>query len=438
MENKLQRFDKDKFHIVFTKTISRKEFAKELEELYNKHYKPKYEQDGFRKGEVPFSLASLNGKLANSLLKTAALVDRQIFVEEIVKEVSDTGSIYDIVDGEDQTKFEAFDLSSEGPVILQLVVELASYVESVNYKEVKVDKDIIKTKPSSEKDLEMLYKEYKKVKEPQNKITKTSYIDLVFDDGKDEEHLTFNLSQKFSEEEEQSLKANTHREITELTMGKKVGDEFKYNLTGKDGSKLEVNVIIKDIYRIKTLSDEDFLEMLKDNKNIPIAERDVMDVDKVKSMFKDHLDATYRENYREEVRSLIFASLNSLTTGIHYNENEINNLKNQFIVQVQKVAEDEKVPYADYVKNNFGSAKLMEDYIDASQRTRVLQAAIYRKIGKDMGVQPTYTQLEGFVKYFLFKVSPNEKLDEGLSAQIDQQIVSVLSEPLNRQRIIES
>jgi len=175
MVNELQKFQKDQFNYVFTKTLVRKDFAKEMEEIYSKHFKANYEQDGFRKGEVPFSLASLNPKLSASILKTVALVNRQIFVEEIVKELSEIGSIYDITDGEDQTSFEKFDLSSEEPVVLQLNVELASYVDKVNYKDVTVDKDVIKTKPAGEKELNELFKEYKKVKEQQNKATKTSY-----------------------------------------------------------------------------------------------------------------------------------------------------------------------------------------------------------------------------------------------------------------------
>lgn len=435
MTTDLQRVEVDKFHYVFTKSLLRNEFAKELEQIYDKHYKPNYEQDGFRKGEVPFQLAILNAKLSSSLLKTVAIIDRQIFVEEIIKETSDIGSIYDIVDGEAQTNFEAFDLSSEQPVVFQLTVELASYVESVNYKEVKVDRDIIKSKQPTEKDFQEMFKEYKKVKEAQNKATKTSYVQIAFSDGKDEDELTFNLGQKFTEEDD-ALKVQTHKEVTELVMGKSVGDEFKYSIMGKDGSKLDVTAKVKDVYRIKTLSDDEFVEMVKENTTNK--EKDSLDIDKVKVVFRDHLDSVYNDNFQNEVRSLTFASLNKLTTGIHYNENELNNLKNQFVVQVQKVASEEGTPYEEYIIKNFGTRKLMEDYVDASQRARVLQAAMYRKIGKDMNLKPTYMQLEAFVKVFLFKINPNEKVDDAMATQINEQVTTVLAEPLNRQRVIES
>jgi len=209
-------------------------------------------------------------------------------------------------------------------------------------------------------------------------------------------------------------------------------------LSGKDGSKLEVTAKIKDIYRIKTLSDDEFVEMLKESGNVPAKDKEDLDIVKVREIFKNHLDSVYKDNYEEEVRSLTFAALNNVTEGIHYNENEIQNLKNQFAVQVQKVADQEGTPYADYVIKNFGSRKLMEDYVDASQRARVLQAAIYRSIGKDMNLKPTYMQLEAFVKIFLFKIKPNEKIDDALALQINEQVTTVLSEPLNRQRVIES
>ena len=437
MSGELQTYKKDEFNYVYTKAVERKEFAKELEEIYNKHYKLNYEQDGFRKGEVPFSVAILNSKLSSSILKTVAMVDRQIFVEEIIKHVSDIGSIYDIKDGADQTNFEAFDLSLGEPVIFQLNVELASFVESVDYKEAKVDEGIIKTKPSTEKEVAALFKEYKKVKQQQNNATKTSNVDSVFDNGKDKEELTFNLAQKFGEEDS-PLKVQTHSEITELVMGKKIGDHFSYSLTGKDGSKLDVTATINDIYRIKELKDDEFIEMLKEQSNVPEDQKQDLNIDKVKTMFKDHLKTVYEDNYTEEVRSLTFASLNSLTKGIHYNENEINNLKNQFTVQVQKIADQEKVSFADYVIKHIGSQKLMDDYVDASQRARVLQAAIYRKIGKDMGLTPTYMQLESFVKTFLFKLDPRQPMSDELTQQVTQQVTQVLSEPLNRQRVIES
>jgi len=433
----LQRHDQDQFNVVFTKTLDRTAFGKEIEEIYNKHYKVNYEQDGFRKGEVSFAMAVMNPTLSNSMLKTVSLINRQILVEEIVKELSTSSSIYDIKDGEQQTSFEAFDLSSDEPIIMQLTVELASYVDSVNYKEASVDADTIKSKPASDKDLADLFKEYKKVKVQQNKVTKTSYVDLTFNDGKDNEELTFNLGQKFTDEDE-ALKVQTHSEITELSIGKKVGDEFAYALTGKDGSKLDVHATIKDVYRIKTLSDDDFVEMLKENGTVPAEDKESLDIEKVKVIFKNHLDSVYKDNHTEEVRSLTFAVLNNLTEGIHYNEVEIDNLKNQFTVEVQKVASKEGVSYADYIAANFGSDKLMEDYVDASQRARVLQAAIYRQIGKEMGATPTYMQLEAFVKIFLFKVNPNDPIDEGLAQQINEQVTQVLSEPLNRQRIVES
>ena len=433
----IQVFKKDDFNYVYTKSIERKELAKEIETIYEKHYKDNYEQNGFRKGEVPFNIAVLNPNLSSSILKTVILVDRQIFVEEIIKKVSDIGSIYDITDGADQTNFEKFDLSLEEPVILQLNVELASYVDSVDYKEVKVDKEIIKTKPSTEKELDALFKEYKKVKQQQNKATKTSYVDLVFSDGKDKEKLTFNLAQKFKENDE-PLKVQTHAEISALTMGKKIGDEFKYALTGKDGSKLEVTSTITDIYRIKELSDEEFVDMLKEQGSIPAEQKKDLDIEKVRKMFKEHLDAVYNDNFSEEVRSLTFAALNKATEGIHYNEVEITNLKNQFTVQVQKMADQEGMSVTDYINKNFGSQKLMEDYVDASQRARVLQAAIYRKIGKEMKFTPTYMQLEAFVKTFLFRMDPTKDVDKTMAQQINQQVTQVLSEPLNRQRVIES
>lgn len=433
----VQKFQKDQFNYVFTKTLDRNNFAKEMEEIYNKHYKTNYEQDGFRKGEVPFSLASLNAKLSSSILKTVVLVNRQIFVEEIVKEMSDIGSIYDIVDGEEQTSFEKFDLSSPEAIVLQLNVELASYVDSVRYKEVSVDREAIKTKPVTDKTLEDLFKEYKKVKEAQNKATKTSYVEIVLDDGKDNEKLTFNLGQKFSETD-QPLKVQTHKEITELCLGKSVGDQFKYALSGKDGSKLDVTATIEDIYRVKTLSDDEFVELLKESGNVPSEDKENLDIAKVREIFKTHLDSVYKDNYTEEVRSLTFAALNNLTEGIHYNEREIENLKNQFNVQVQRMAEKEGVPLVDYVMKNFGSHKLMEDYVDASQRARVLQAAINRKIGKDMMLVPTYMQLEAFVKAFVFRLNPNEKLEDDMILQINEQVATILSEPLNRQRVVES
>jgi isopentenyldiphosphate isomerase len=209
-------------------------------------------------------------------------------------------------------------------------------------------------------------------------------------------------------------------------------------LTGKDGSKLDVKATITDIYRIKELKDDEFIEMLKDQSNVPEEQKEGLDIDKVKVMFKEHLEKIYQDNYTEEVRSLTFAALNNLTEGIHYNENEITNLKNQFTVQVQKMADQEKTSFADYVIKNFGSQKLMEDYVDASQRARVLQAAIYRKIGKEMGLVPTYMQLESFVKTFLFKFDPTQLMDDALVQQVNQQVTQVLAEPLNRQRIIES
>lgn len=438
MTGELQVFKKDDFNYVYTKTADRKEVAKEIETIYEKHYKNNYEQDGFRKGEVPFNVAVLNPKLSSSILKTVALIDRQIFVEEIIKSVSDIGSIYDITDGADQTSFEKFDLSLTEPVILQLNVELASYVDNVDYKGMaKIDREIIKSKPSTEKELNALFKEYKKVKQQQNKATKTSYVDLVFDDGKDKEELTFNLAQKFTEADE-PLKVQTHSEISALAMGKKIGDEFKYALTGKDGSKLDVTASITDIYRIKELSDEEFIDMLKEQGSIPAEQKQDLDIEKVREMFKEHLDTVYNDNFNEEVRSLTFAALNQVTEGIHYNEVEITNLKNQFTVQVQKMADQEGMPFAEYVIKNFGSQKLMEDYVDASQRARVLQAAIYRKIGKEMRLAPTYMQLEAFVKTFLFRIDPTQDMDEGLVQQINQQVTQVLSEPLNRQRVIES
>ena len=67
------------------------------------------------------------------------------------------------------------------------------------------------------------------------------------------------------------------------------------------------------------------------------------------------------------------------------------------------MADQEGMPFAEYVIKNFGNQKLMEDYVDASQRARVLQAAIYRKIGKEMRLAPTYMQLEAFVKTFPFQ-----------------------------------
>jgi hypothetical protein len=437
MTGELQVYKKDTFNYVYTKTRERKDFARELEEIYNKHYKKNYEQDGFRKGEVPFNVAVLNGKLSSSVLKTVALTNRQIFIEEIIKNVSDEGSIYDIKEGADQTNFGELDLSSEEPIVFQLDVELASFVDKVNYKEVKVDPETIKSKRLTEKEMVDVFKEYKKIKQKQNKATKTSYVDLVFDDGKDKEELTFNLAQKFTESDE-PLKTQTHKEIVELTIGKKVGDEFPYALTGKDGSKLDINASIRDIYRIKELKDEEFVEMLKEQDSIPEEQKQDLNIDKIKIMFNNHLESIYQENFTEEIRSLTFAALNNATEGIHYNENEINNLKNQFIVQVQKMADKEGLSFVDYVTKNFGNQRLMEDYIDASQRTRVLQAAIYRKIGKDEGYVPTYMQLEAFVKTFLFKIDVQQEMDPGLTQQVNQQVTQVLSEPLNRQRIVES
>jgi len=438
MQENLQRVEKDRFHYIFTKVLSRKTFAKEMESIYEKRYKKNYEHDGFRIGEVPYHLAETNAKLSNSLLKTVALVNRQLFVEEIIADLAETPmSIYDIRDGEGHTSFEAFDLLVEQPIVFQMEVELASYVEKIEYEKVKVDPELIKSKEPNEKDLDAMFKEYKKVKEAQNKATKTSYVELVFKAGEDVETLTFNLSQKFAEEEDR-LKVQTHAEVTELVMGKSVGDTFGYSLKGKDGSHLEVEASVKDVYRIRTLSDEEFVEMLKETGNLPEQEKEGLDIEKVRVLFRNHLNSIYKDNYYEEVRSLTFASLRSLTEGIYYNEKEIDNLKNQFIVQVQKTANEERIPYADYVVKNFGSIKLMEDYIDASQRARVLQAAMYRKIGKDMNVKPTYMQLEAFVKAFLFKIDPNETVESGLMNQINEQVTQVLNEPLNRQRVVES
>jgi hypothetical protein len=438
MQENLQRVEESRFLYVFTKTISRKTFAKEMEGIYEKHYKKNYEQDGFRPGEVPFHLAEKNAKLLNSLLKTVALVNRQLFVEEIIMDLADTPvSIYDISEGENQTSFEAFDLSLDQPIVFEMRVELASYVEKVDYEKVSVDPTIIKTKTPTDKDLENMFKEYKKVKEAQNKATKTSYVELVFRSGEDTETLTFNLAQKFSEGDD-PLKIQTHEEVTEHVMGKSVGDEFDYFLKGKDGSQLAVKTKIKDIYRIRTLSDDEFVEMLKETGNIPEEQKEGMDIEKVRVLFKNHLDSIHQDNYYDEVRSLTFASLRSLTEGIYYNEREIDNLKNQFVVQVQKTANEEKTPYIDYVVKNFGSVKLMEDYVDASQRARVLQAAMYRRIGKDMNLRPSPTQLEAFVKAFLFKIDPKETVAGELMDQINEQVTQVLSEALNRQRIIES
>jgi hypothetical protein len=42
------------------------------------------------------------------------------------------------------------------------------------------------------------------------------------------------------------------------------------------------------------------------------------------------------------------------------------------------------------------------------------------------------------VKTFLFKIDVQQEMDPGLTQQVNQQVTQVLSEPLNRQRIVES
>ena len=117
---------------------------------------------------------------------------------------------------------------------------------------------------------------------------------------------------------------------------------------------------------------------------------------------------------------------------------EIEDLRNQFFGQVSKMAEqDGVVSYDEFVTNNFGSVEEMTKYVTLTQQLRVLQAAVYRKIGKSLEDKPTYPQLKSFVKTFILKVDPRETLTPDQTNQMDQQVDIILGEPLNRRRIID-
>lgn len=417
----------DTFNIVFTQVKTRKEFTKELEELYNNHYKKNYEKDGFRKGEVPFKLAMENAHISSPLLEMVVRINKQLLVEYIVEELEE--SIYDITDGENTTDFAGFEIDEEEDVIIELNVELASFVEEVNYKDVTVDKTAIRAKLPTEEEFADIYENYKKMKEPVEVVGKDVFVDLRFDDGNDQTNLTFDLS-KTPEDDE--LKIKTHNEIVEKVTGLKVGDEFEYELTGVDGHKLPVKVTVLEIYVVETVSDEEFLEIIREQ-----SENKEITLEDVKANFRSHVEENYKSNLEEEIRGLTFESLRGLTTGIHYNEREIEDLRNQFFGQVSKMAEEDGVSYDEFVTNNFGSVEDMTKYVTLTQQLRVLQAAVYRKIGKSLEDKPTYPQLKSFVKTFILRVDPRETLTPDQTNQMDQQVDIILGEPLNRRRIID-
>lgn len=430
--DKIQEFKIDEFHYSYTKILTNENFSKEMEEIYNNRYKANYEEKGFRKGHVPFDKAILNGELASGLLQTVALVNRQIFVEELLNLAKIRGSIYDIVDGEEQTSFEEFDLSTEEPIIMQLVVELASFVEEVDLEGIKINKDEIRTKEYTNEEIEELFKEYKKVKDPQNKATKTSFVELEITDNTDVTTITIDMGLKLEDIDEE-LKKKTQTELSEALINKSTGYKFEYDLMGDNGQVLKVEVTVKDVYRVKTLTDDEFVNMLKeDGASVDIT------IKEVKDLFVSHINDTYQENLDAEIKALTFATLAENAKGIKYNEKEIENLKAQFYAQVRKFADDEGVTYEEFVKENFGTMDSLDRYVDSSEKARVLNAAIYRKVGEGLNILPTEIQLEGFVRKFLFKVDGSEDLGPEFNTQLNAEVERVLGEPLNRQRLVET
>lgn len=436
MDN-IQLFKKDEFNYGVSKTIDKEEFKKSLELVYDKYYKPSLETDGFRAGHVPFNIGVNNPKIADKLLEQVMGAQRQLFLEEVIAATEHIGSIYDVKDEETETEVVVA-LDTDDPIVLSFSVEFASYVEKVKYEDLSIDKSEIKTKKFTEKDINEIFSDYKKIKNPQNKATKTSFVEILFDDGENQERITFSLSQKIDEEDE--LKVKTHQDIYDLTIGKSVGHEFEYELTGKDLSKLPVKAKITDIYRVRELSDEEFLGYLKENENIDEENKEELTVEKVKDAFREHLSNAYQDRLEEEINALLFIKLRELTEGINYNQREIDNLKIQIESQINKSASEEGISVDAFIKKNFGSRELMEDYFDASQKARVLSAAIYRKIGESLNIQPNASQLRAFVKLFVYGVNDveSEKMSEQEQFQLNTQIDLILADPLSNRRIVES
>lgn len=420
--------DTGEFTKVFTVVKTRSEFVKELEELYNKQVKKNYERKGFRIGEVPFKIAMENPEVSSMILELGARVNGQIMTEQIVDQVE--LSIYDIYDGENQTKFDGFELEAEEDVIFELVVELASYVEEVDYKNIKIDKEDIKSERLTEEQLEEVYFNYRKVKDQVPVVEANSFVDLKFSDGTEDSTFTFNLGETPEDDE---LKKSTHERLVENTLGKKVGDEFPFVLNGTDDNKIDVTVSIIDIYNVVALEDEEFLKML--NESLEVDQH--VTIEQAREQFFNYAEENYLNSLEEEVRGLTFNALNELTTGIHYNQKEIDNLKNEFTGQVLKMAEQNGKTYDEYVQENFQSHDLMNAYIEQSQKLRVLQAAIYRKIGQEIEEAPDYQQLLAFVKAFVLRVDPKEKLEDAALMQLNAQAEVIIEAPLNRKRILD-
>lgn len=433
MEKKLDMKKVDNFNYLFTTTKTKKEFIKELETIYNTRYKKHYEIDGFRKGEVPFKVALNNTEIASELLELVAHINRQILIEQLIPEIAEIGSVYDIQYGEESTDFAGIDLKSEEDVVFQLNVCLASYVDDVDFEGLEIDKENLRTKKEiTDEHFEGIYKEIKKVRNDLDEVTENSYVDLLFEDGEEGREITFQINKVIPEDEDE-LKRQTQEEIVELTKGKKLGDVFDYELKSSDTSTLDVKVTITGIYEIEELTDEEVLEMARSQ-----SENKELTLEEMRKTLRGHVEDNNDLNYEEEVRTLTFAALKEKTTGIHYNETEIRDLQAQFLIQVRRMAEEEKKEYEEYAKENFGSIELMEEYVELSQKMRVLQAAIYRHIGKKLKVTPTYMQLESFVKTFIFRVDPTVELSEEESLQLSEQVSITLSDPLNRQRVVES
>ena len=135
-----------------------------------------------------------NAHISSPLLEMVVRINKQLLVEYIVEELEE--SIYDITDGENTTDFAGFELDDEEDVIIELNVELASFVEEVNYKDVAVDKTAIKAKLPTEEEFTNIYENYKKMKEPVEVIGKDVFVDLRFDDGSSQTNLTFDLSKR--------------------------------------------------------------------------------------------------------------------------------------------------------------------------------------------------------------------------------------------------